>query len=124
MRKLLLLAAQTALLWVIYRASVWLVTVTGLPVPGNVVGVAVLFALLRLGVVKLEYVQDAADFLLKHLVFFFIPITVGLLNWGGVFREHAWTLTAAILVSTLLPFWAVGFLTQHMARDGRNGREE
>ncbi|WP_243357967.1 CidA/LrgA family protein [Fundidesulfovibrio terrae] len=121
MRKLLLLAAQTALLWAIYRASTWFVAATGLPVPGNVVGVAALFALLRLGVVKLEYVQEAADFLLRHLVFFFIPITVGLMNWGGVFREHAWTLLAAILVSTLLPLWTVGFITQRIDRQGREG---
>ncbi len=105
---------QVLLLWVICRASNAFVDATGLPVPGNVAGVIVLFGLLTLGIVKLEHVQDAADFLLRHLVFFFIPISVGLMNWGHVFREHALTLTAAILVSTVLPFWAVGSIIQRI----------
>jgi len=103
---------QVIILWAICWASNTFTAMTGLPVPGNVVGVIVLFGLLSLGLVKLEHIQDAADFLLRHLVFFFIPISVGLMKWGHVFQEHALTLTAAILVGTLLPLWAVGFITQ------------
>ncbi len=103
---------QLALLWAIYLGSTWLVGFLGLPIPGNVVGVVLLFSLLCLGVVKLEYVELAADLLLKHLVFFFVPIAVGLMEWGGVFREYGLTLALAIVLSAVLPLLAVGGLTQ------------
>ncbi|GFK95419.1 Antiholin-like protein LrgA [Fundidesulfovibrio magnetotacticus] len=119
MHRLFTFLWQTAILWAIYRSSCWLVESTGLPVPGNVVGVALLFTLLCLGVVRLEHVSKASDFLLRHLVFFFIPITVGLMEWGAVFAEHWAVLAAAVLVSSFAPFWLVGRLTQWLHRRGR-----
>jgi holin-like protein len=68
------------------------------------------------GVIKLEQISDAADFLLKHLVFFFVPITVGLMEWGGVFKEYWLVLLSAVVVSSLVPFWLVGFVTQRLHR--------
>ncbi|MBI4805089.1 MAG: CidA/LrgA family protein [Desulfovibrio sp.] len=112
MRWMLKLILQTILLCAIYWGSRWLVDATGLPLPGNVVGVVVLFTLLCLGVIKLEHIAGAADFLLKHLVFFFVPITVGLMEWGGVFKEHWLVLLTAVVVSSLVPLWLVGFVTQ------------
>lgn len=116
MKKVFRLAAQTALLWGIYWVCNRFVQSTGLPIPGNVIGVAVLFTLLALGVVKLEHVQEAADFFLKHLVFFFIPIAVGLMDWGAVFYDYGLVLLVAIVASSLIPFWAVGFITQRLHR--------
>jgi len=107
---------QLALLWAIYLGSNWLVTAMGLPIPGNVVGVLLLFALLALGVVKLAWVELAADFLLKHLVFFFVPIAVGLMEWGGVFYDYGLILAVAIVVSAVLPLLAVGALSQRLFR--------
>ena len=107
---------QLALLWFIYWVCNWFVSATGLPVPATVLGVIVLFLLLLSGIVKLKHVEDAANLLLKHLVFFFVPIAVGLMEWGGVFYEYGLILLAAILVSTAVPIICVGLATQHMQR--------
>jgi holin-like protein len=107
---------QLAVLWLIYRGCDWFVTATGVPVPATVLGVVLLFLLLLAGVVKLGHVQDAADLLLKHLVFFFVPIAVGLMEWGGVFADHGVVLLAAILVSTAAPFVVIGLAAQRMQR--------
>lgn len=107
---------QLALLWAISAGSSWLVKALSLPVPGNVVGVLALFALLSLGVVRLPQVELAADFLLKHLVFFFIPVAVGLMEWGAVFAEHGLVLALAIVASAVLPLLAVGLVTQALNR--------
>jgi holin-like protein len=107
---------QLALLWAIYQGSTWLVAFTGLPIPGNVVGVLLLFLLLSLGALKLKHVELAADFLLKHLVFFFVPIAVGLMEWGQVFYDYGLTLLLAIVVSAVLPLLAVGGLAQLLGK--------
>lgn len=107
---------QLAILWAIYQGSTWLAKATGLPIPGNVLGVLALFGLLCLGVLKLSQVELAADFLLKHLVFFFMSIAVGLMEWGSVFYNYGAVLLAAIVVSAVVPLLLVGCVAQVMYR--------
>jgi holin-like protein len=107
---------QLAVLWGIYLFSDALVTLTALPVPANVLGILILFGLLCLGVIRLEQVEGMADFLLKHLVFFFIPIIAGLMEWGGIFREHGPALVSAIVVSSLLPLFVCAWLVLALHR--------
>lgn len=109
-------AAQAGLLWLVYQASNLLAEASGLPIPGNVIGVALLFALLCTGIVKLKHVELAADFLLKHLVFFFAAVAVGLMEWWQVFADYGLVLLAAITLSAVLPFLAVGHLFQAVQR--------
>lgn len=117
MTQTLKLLAQTALLSLIYIAAKYFVEFTGLPVPANVLGIVVLFALLASGVIKEHHVSDAAGFLLKHLVFFFIPIAVGLMTWGEVFYDYGLILLVAIVISSFLPLLAVGYLVQFLQKD-------
>jgi holin-like protein len=111
-KKKLRFLGQVALLAGIYLLGNKIAAFAHLPVPGNVVGVVLLYALLNLGLVPLEYVQDAADFLLRHLVFFFIPVAVDLMNWGNVFYKYGLALAFAIVVSTVLTFLGTGYLAQ------------
>ena len=107
---------QLALLWAIYLLSDFLVALTGLPIPASVLGIIILFGLLCLGVIKLEQVEGMADFLLKHLVFFFIPIVAGLMEWGGMFKAHGLTLAFAIAVSSLASLFACAWITLALRR--------
>jgi holin-like protein len=109
---------QLAILVGIYLAGNKLVQLARLPIPGNVVGVILLFALLSAGILRLEQVQDAAEFLIRHLVFFFIPVAVDLMNWGGVFARYGLRLALAIGLSTVLTFLVTGHLAQALRRRG------
>ena len=100
MRQGLRFIGQIALLWAIYQLGNWLAALSYLPVPGNVLGMLILFLLLLTGVVQLHWIEDGADFLLKHLAFFFIPIAVGLMQWTGLFRLSGAQLLASIVVGT------------------------
>lgn len=108
---------QLVILWAVYQGCAWFVAATHVPIPGNVLGVIVLFLLLCAGVVKLKHVELAADFLLKHLVFFFMAIAVGLMEWGQVFYDYGLTLLAAIVVSAVLPLLVVGHLSQRLHKE-------
>ncbi len=119
MRQTLTLLFQSALLWLLFEACKHIVALTGIPVPANVLGIVTLFALLCFGVIKERHIAEAAGFLLKHLVFFFVPIAVGLIEWGEVFYSYGWVLLAAIVISALLPLLGVGFFTQILRRDGK-----
>lgn len=112
MPKLLQMTGQVILLWFIYWLGNQITFITGLPIPGTMFGMVLLFLLLSCGIIKLSYIQEAADFLLKHMLFFFIPIAVGLMDWGAVFYEHAVVLTIAIVAGAVLPFFTVGIISQ------------
>ena len=107
---------QTAILTAIFWGCDQLTRLTGIPIPGNVLGIIVLFFLLLTGIVKESHISMAAEFLLKHLVFFFVPIAVGLMQWGSVFYDYGWVLAAAIVGSTALPLVIVGFMARGLRR--------
>lgn len=110
--KLLRMTGQIVILWVIFWLGNQITGISGLPIPGTVFGMVLLFCLLLSGILKLSYIQEAADFLLKHMLFFFIPVAVGLMDWGSIFYEYALVLTAALVVGAVLPFFTVGIITQ------------
>lgn len=116
MRQTWRLLWQTAVLAAIAWLAGYAVTVLDLPVPGNVLGIMVLFLLLSAGVVKERWISEAASFLLRHLVFFFIPVAVGLMNWGEVFYDYGWVLLGAIVGSTALPLLVTGWLAGALRR--------
>ena len=70
MRQTWRLLWQTAVLAAIAWLADYAVTVLDLPVPGNVLGIMVLFLLLSAGVVKERWISEAASFLLRHLAHF------------------------------------------------------
>ena len=53
--------------------------------PGNVLGLTLLLALLIFGAVRLHHVESVADFLLQNMAFFFLPAMLGVLEiWNDI----------------------------------------
>lgn len=111
MRNLGLFVLQTFYLWLFFAGGNLIASFIPFPIPGNVVGMVLLFAALCLGIVKIEHLQVASSFLLKHLTFFFIPLAVGLMNWGELFMEHSVTIGISIVASAFLTLIGVALIT-------------
>lgn len=110
MKETFTLLAQAALLAVIYWGSVFLVRLGSLPIPAGILGIVILFILLLSGLIREEWIAFAATFLLRHLVFFFIPISVAIMDWADVFTGKGAWVSALIIVSSWVPLLCVGFL--------------
>jgi putative effector of murein hydrolase LrgA (UPF0299 family) len=96
-----------------------LVRLTDAPVPGPVVGMVILFLLLRLrGSGDDATVVGAADGLLRHLQLFFVPAGVGVVVYLGTIRDHAVPIVAALLGSWLAGLAVVGWTTTLLERVG------
>jgi holin-like protein len=108
---------QTILLWAIYRFGVFLVDTCHLAIPGNVMGMILLFLLLCLGIVKPRQIQEAADLLLKHMAFFFIPMSVGLMAWGALIYQSGLVLLAALAASAVVAICVTGLSVQFLHRE-------
>jgi holin-like protein len=87
-----------------------------LPVPGNVIGLVVLFAALACGAIKLEWLELGGGFLTKHLAFFFVPVTVGVMGFGATFARAGVGIVVALLVSAIVGLVVAGVTTERLSR--------
>lgn len=87
----------------------------GLPIPGNILGMIILFILLYTKVVKLEQISNVTNFLLNHLAFFFIPAGVGLMSSVGIIKATWLQLSIICVVSTIVIIGITGTIVQFVA---------
>lgn len=92
-----------------------------LPIPASVYGLALLFAALMTGAVRIEQVKRAADFLIEIMPVMFIPAAVGLLGAWDSLRPVLLPVCAITLVSTLVVMGVTGRVTQRALRAGKKG---
>lgn len=105
---------QIIILWLLNQAGIMLVQFLHLPIPGNVVGMILLFILLMTGVIKLEWITEASSFLLKHLVFFFIPIAVGVMTFGALLLTSGLTFMMILILSAAIGIVVTGTVSQFL----------
>ena len=87
-----------------------------LPIPGNVIGLVALFGALATGAIKLEWLELGGGFLTKHLAFFFVPVTVGVMGFGATFARAGVGIVAALLISAIVGLIVAGVTTERLAR--------
>ena len=73
-----------------------------LPVPGSVLGMLLLLLALLTGVVKLEWVEGEAEFIVKNMSVLFIPPGVGILVYIGLIRSQLFPISVALVLSFLI----------------------
>jgi holin-like protein len=70
-----------------------------LPLPGPVLGLLVLVALLQVQRLRAP-AGAAADALLQHLSLLFVPVGVGVMAHGALIGQHGLRMAAALVLST------------------------
>ena len=88
-----------------------------LPVPGSVVGLIALAALIETRVLPLDLVRDAADLLVRHLALLYVPAGVALLAYWSAVRHDLAAITVAALASLVAVLLVVGHVVQRLERD-------
>ncbi len=84
----------------------------GLPLPGPVLGMVLLFAVLLLRgaawqtTALAQALNQSADFLLKHLSLLFVPAGVGVVQHWALLEAHLLPLLLTLVLSTLLALLA------------------
>jgi holin-like protein len=93
---------QIALLCGFWVVGAALATLSGLPIPGGVFGMAILLALLASGLLRPLTVRRGAYWLLAEQLLFFVPAVMVLLDHHEMIGSLGLKLMAVILVGTLL----------------------
>ena len=101
--------------------TVWL---TGVKLPASIIGMLLLTLLLRLKVVKLEWVRGLTDFLIANLGFFFVPPGVALMLYFDLIKAEIVPITLATLLSTIIVLIITGHTHQVVSKGENKVRDK
>jgi holin-like protein len=93
-----------------------LVRLAGAPVPGPVVGAALLAAGLLWRGGAGETLAGTANTLLRNLSLLFVPAAVGVVQYRALFAEYGAVLVATVAVSTVLSLAVAALVFRAVAR--------
>lgn len=110
------LLAELGVLLALYLLGGQLATWLGWPIPGGVMGLALLLVLFALGWLKPTVLQRGAGLLMAEMLLFFIPALMSLLDYGVLLRSDGWRILLVIAVSTLLVMVVTAFTVEWVCR--------
>jgi holin-like protein len=93
-----------------------LVQAAGVPLPAGVIGLVLFVACLFAGVVKLRWVEPAADVLLRHMLLFFAPVIVGAIAFAPVLRAQWPAVLLGLVGGTLAVMLTTAFVARALVR--------
>ena len=103
---------QCAILFGCLALGELIVYLTGIKLPSSIIGMLLLALFLRLGWIKLHWVQGMSDFLVANLGFFFIPPGVALMCYLDIIQAQFWPIVIATLISTIVVLVITGWVHQ------------
>lgn len=108
-----------ALLLVCQLAGEAIHRLTGLPLPGSVIGMVLLLAWLAFVPKERLTLTRVTGWLTAHLSVMFVPAAVGLMEEGAILSRYGLSLAVAVAVSTLLTLAVTALVFRAVA-----GRDE
>lgn len=115
---------QIVILYVFYLVGTWMVTVTGLPLPGSIIGLLLLSIGLFTKIINVKLIEAGASFLIGVLTIFFIPATVGIVNYPELLSSNGAKLILAVLCSSVLTIYITGVFTKYVEKKSLVKKEE
>ena len=94
-----------------------------LPVPASVYGLIIMLVALLTGILKLDQVKGAADFLVEIMPVMFVPAGVGLLNAWGVLQPIWVPVVMITVITTVIVMVVTGRVTQTVIEKDRKGHD-
>jgi len=95
----------------------------GVPLPANVIGLVLFTACLFARLIKLEWVEPAADLLLRNMLLFFAPTIVGSIAFASQLRTEWVAVTLGIVGSTIASMLGTGLIARTLIRHDHAGPE-
>lgn len=83
-------------------------------IPGNIIGMILLFLLLQFKVIKLDKVNELGDLLINNMAIFFVPAGVSLIRSLDLISDNIFVLLMTIFFSTIAVMYITGFVVEKM----------
>ena len=106
---------QVILLCVFSLGMSQLVNWLHLKIPGSILGMFILFILLQTKIIRIEWIELGANWLLAELLLFFIPSAVGIIKYKSVLINDGIYVTLVIVLSTAVVMACTGLTAKKIA---------
>lgn len=73
-------------------------------IPSNVISMILLLVLLIFKIIKKEHIKETSEFLLANLAFFFVPLTVGIIEDFDKIKDSIFAILFICIFTTFLTF--------------------
>lgn len=113
---------QTSIILIVSLLAELLAYVIPFPAPASVYGLVIMFLLLCTHIVKLEDVENVADFVGAIMPFFFIGPTVKIMCSFDIIKGHVGALVIVCIVSTIVTTAVTGLVSSFVINIKKNGR--
>lgn len=110
------IALQVSVLTLISVAMNSLALWLHLPIPGSILGIAVLFTLLKTNVIKLTWIEKGANWLLAELLLFFIPAAVGVMKYIPLLEHDGVRILFVVILSTVIVMASSGLVASRIGK--------
>lgn len=115
---------QLMIILIVSLFSEFLEYIIPLSVPASVYGLVLMVFLLCTHIVKLEMVEDVADFMLSIMPFFFVAPTVSLMTSFDILKGRVLVLVVMCILSSVVVIAVTGSLAQLVIRLRRRNKED
>ena len=108
------LILQLALIMLITFIGTEVQKLLHIPLAGSIVGLMLFFLLLQFKIIPESWINVGADFLLKTMVFFFIPSVVGIMDVASNITMNYISFFIVIIIGTCLVALSSGYIAEKM----------
>ncbi len=116
MSKILNLILGGTIIFLIQFFSSYILKCLNIPFPAPVLGLIILFILLKTKIIKEAWVKDICKILLKYMILFFIPLFVGLVSYFDLIKNNFYAIVFTIVLTTTLIIVSVGLFVENVIK--------
>ncbi|WP_088185730.1 CidA/LrgA family holin-like protein [Desulfosporosinus sp. FKA] len=117
-RRIFLALIQIGILYIFSFVGSFLGKLLHLNFPGSLIGMGILFILLRLEIFPYNWVVIGGNWLLAELLLFFIPSVVAIMQYIQFLHQDGLDLFIIILISTVAVMVSSGLTAEMITRKG------
>lgn len=96
------------IIFFILYASKFILDITHIAFPAPILGIIILFILLKTKIIKETWIESFCNFMLKNMILFFIPIFVGIITYTDIISKNFLAIIMTIIITTTLVIITAG----------------
>lgn len=94
----------------------WVSLTFHLPLPGNIIGLILLYLALKSRLLQIEHVERGGKLLLLVMPLFFVPALSGIMDYTDFMRQSGLQVLVILVISSLLTLTGSAYIVDRLAR--------
>ncbi|KAB8307311.1 murein hydrolase regulator LrgA [Erwinia endophytica] len=89
-------------------------TLLPVAIPGSIIGMLILFTLLALQLLPVDWVKPGSTLLIRYMGLLFVPISVGIMSYTDILSAQFGPIVVSVVVSTFVVLVTVGLASHKL----------